>query len=701
MEYEDLRPSLTAWILRALFDTRGICEVDLDSISNVLRSFLFGSEAAAVDDDGEPDATTARLRAMRRELGSQSVPLPDGAVLTGNLRALSRYIAGLQDLHVELLALLCCLRKVPPLSDAAHMLGCLDGSKLVAVLACMLARPREEIAIALGTDAPLASSGLAETDHSCDFPLVSKVDLLTGLVERAFWPVEGSVLTVFEDNFREFSGQSRYRVEDFAYVAVRTELRDHLRDAIQNRRTGINVLIVGEPGVGKTSMVAALAADLGARLLEVVSETSNGRAVEGTRRFAAYRAAQRILGAPDETNPFLVLFDEVDELQSQFIEDDGELNFLRHLDRSAGVPIGKALFNRVLETNPVPTVWVCNSLKQLDRAYLRRFSFVLEVPKPPSAFREQMLREAVAELAVPISEKLLRKVSRMPAVTPALIAMNSRVTKGIAAARPEVDVDDIFESVLTARLRATGVDVAGGPVDVDIGIPYDPLLITADVDVFDVVEGLRSTDSARVLLYGAPGTGKSRFAAHVAAELGRPMLVKQGSDLLSRYVGDSEKAIASAFKEAAESSAVLILDEIDSLLGTRSGARQGWEVSFVNQLLQSLERYQGIVFATTNSVDRLDEAAARRFDLKVEFRALRPEGAAKLLGQACRTLGIDAAGHEQALRGCSTLTAGDFAAVMRQTRFRRVKDLADLVERLRHETLFKPGASARPIGFVA
>lgn len=701
MEYEDLRPSLTAWILRALFDTRGICEVDLESISNMLRSFLFGSGPALVDDDGESDATTARLRALRRGLGNQSVPLPDGAVLIRNLRALSRYIAGLQDLHVELLALLCCLRKVPPLSDAAHMLGCLDGSKLVAVLACMLARPREEIAIALGTDAPLASSGLAETDHSCDFPLVSKVDLLTGLVERAFWPVEGSVLTVFEDNFREVSRQIRHRVEDFAYVAVRTELRDHLRDAIQNRHTGINVLIAGEPGVGKTSMVAALAADLGARLLEVVSETSGGRAVEGTRRFAAYRTAQRILSAPDDAHPFLVLFDEVDELQNQFIEDDGELNFLRHLDRSAGGPIGKALFNRVLETNPVPTVWVCNSLKHLNKAYLRRFSFVLEVPKPPSTMREQMLREAVTEFAVPISERLLRKVSRMPTVTPALIAMNSRVTKGIAAARPEADVDHIFESVLTARLRATGVDVAGGPFDSTVGIPYDPLLITADVDLVDVVEGLRSNDSARVLLFGAPGTGKSRFAAHVASELGRPVLIKQGSDLLSRYVGDSEKSIAAAFKEAAETGAVLILDEVDSLLGSRSGARQGWEVSFVNQLLQSLERYQGIVFATTNSVPLLDEAAARRFDLKVEFRPLRPEAATKLLGQACRTLGIDAAGHEQALRGFAALTAGDFAAVMRQTRFRRVKDLVDLVERLRHETRFKPGAGARPIGFVA
>ena len=701
MEYEDLRPNITAWILRALFDTRGICEVDVENTSNALRSYLLGTEPADLDDETESDGAISRLRAMRRELGNGPLPLPAGSVLTGNLRALSRYIAGLQDLHIELLALLCCLRKCPPLNDAAHMLGCLDSGKLIAVLSCIVARPREEIAVALGNDGLLASSGLAVVDHDCDFPLPSKIDLLTGLVERALWPVEGSVLTVFEDNFRELKLQSRHGIGDFSYVPIRDELRDHLRDALRSGRPGVNVLLVGEPGVGKTTLVAALAADLGARLLEVVSETTNGRAVEGTRRFASYRAAQRILNAPDVQQPFLVLFDEMDEVQMAFVDDDSDLNLLRHFDRSAGARVGKALFNRVLETNPVPTVWVCNRLKHLDKAFLRRFSFVLEVPKPPTAMREQMLREAVDEFEVPISETLLRKVARMPSVTPALISMNARVTKGIVAARSEADVDSVFESVLTARLKATGVDVAGAPIEPGAGVPYDPLLIHSDVDVVEVVEGLRVNDSARVLLFGAPGTGKSRFAAHVASELGRPMLIKQGSDLLSRYVGDSEKSIAAAFKEAADSGAVLILDEVDSLLGSRTSARQSYEVSFVNQLLQSLESFPGIVFATTNGIDRLDSAAARRFDLKVEFRPLRPEAAAQLLARACETLGIDATGHEQAIRGTSPLTAGDFAAVLRQARFRRVKGIADLVERLRHEVRFKPGANARPIGFVA
>lgn len=701
MEYDEFRPNITAWILRAIFDTRGFCEVDLAQTSNALRSFLLGTEPSDFDEDIDFDGALGRLRAMRREVGNVPLPLPESSVLTTNLRSLSRYIAGLQDLHLELLALLCLLRKCPPLNDAAHMLGGLDGSKLVAVLACMLARPREELAVALGSDGPLASSGLAEVDNNCDFPLATKVDLLSGLVERAFWPVEGSVLKVFEDNFRDCQLQTRYGLDDFGYVPVRKELRDHLRDAIRNRQIGINVLIAGEPGVGKTTLVAALAADLGARLLEVVSETANGRAVEGTRRFASYRAAQRILNAPDAQQPFLVLFDEMDEVQMAFVEDDSDLNLLRHFDRSSGARVGKALFNRVLETNPVPTVWVCNRLKHLDKAFLRRFSFVLEVPKPPTAMREQMLREAVDEFEVPISETLLRKVARMPSVTPALISMNARVTKGIVAARSEADVDSVFESVLTARLKATGVDVAGAPIEPGAGVPYDPLLIHADVDVVEVVEGLRVNDSARVLLFGAPGTGKSRFAAHVASELGRPMLIKQGSDLLSRYVGDSEKSIAAAFKEAADTGAVLILDEVDSLLGSRTSARQSYEVSFVNQLLQSLESFPGIVFATTNGIDRLDSAAARRFDLKVEFRPLRPEAAAQLLARACETLGIDATGHEEALRGLIGLTAGDFAAVVRQARFRRVKDLADLVDRLRHEVRFKPGANARPIGFVA
>ena len=88
-----------------------------------------------------------------------------------------------------------------------------------------------------------------------------------------------------------------------------------------------------------------------------------------------------------------------------------------------------------------------------------------------------------------------------------------------------------------------------------------------------------------LLLTGPPGTGKTALAAALAERLDRPLLVKRASDLLSKWVGETEARIADAFAEARESGALLLFDEADSLLSDRADARRSWEISQVNELL--------------------------------------------------------------------------------------------------------------------
>ena len=94
------------------------------------------------------------------------------------------------------------------------------------------------------------------------------------------------------------------------------------------------------------------------------------------------------------------------------------------------------------------------------------------------------------------------------------------------------------------------------------------------------------------------------------------ILEKRYSDLSSMYLGESEKAIGTAFQEAADTQAFLILDEAYSLLHDRSAARHSWEVTQVNEMLTWTERHEHPFACTTNAPDLLNVAAARRFLFK-------------------------------------------------------------------------------------
>ena len=93
------------------------------------------------------------------------------------------------------------------------------------------------------------------------------------------------------------------------------------------------------------------------------------------------------------------------------------------------------------------------------------------------------------------------------------------------------------------------------------------------------------------------------------------------------WVGGSEKNIAKAFKDAVDDKALLLIDEVDSFLQNRQGASRSWEVTSVNEMLTQMEQFPGIFIASTNMMHGLDQAALRRFDLKVRFDYLLPEQA--------------------------------------------------------------------------
>ncbi|MCQ2207663.1 MAG: ATP-binding protein [Paludibacteraceae bacterium] len=132
-----------------------------------------------------------------------------------------------------------------------------------------------------------------------------------------------------------------------------------------------------------------------------------------------------------------------------------------------------------------------------------------------------------------------------------------------------------------------------------------------------------------VLLYGAPGTGKTETVLQLAKATGRDIMQVNYEDLKSKYVGDSEKEVKRLFAEYAEAvegsehAPILLFNEADGLLGKRKqGAENAvdkMENTVQNIILQEMEKLNGIMIATTNLTCNFDSAFERRFLYKIKY----------------------------------------------------------------------------------
>lgn len=167
------------------------------------------------------------------------------------------------------------------------------------------------------------------------------------------------------------------------------------------------------------------------------------------------------------------------------------------------------------------------------------------------------------------------------------------------------------------------------------------------------------------------------------------------------WVGECEKNIARAFHEAEQDGALLLIDEVDSFLQDRRGAERSWEVSQVNEMLTQMEAFAGVFIASTNLIKGLDAASLRRFDLKVRLDYLREPQAWELFQRHCIQLQLPAPGPAEKawLSRLHQLTPGDFAAVLRQSRFKPLDSTAAVVEALEVECALKE-CSKKTIGFM-
>ena len=471
-----------------------------------------------------------------------------------------------------------------------------------------------------------------------------------------------------------------------------------LKSATERSEKGVNVLIYGAPGTGKTEFAKVITALSGAELYEVECFDREGQSLSGKERYRSLQVSQSFLKGRHNT---VLLFDEVEDV---FPSNPSEmLNMFLGDDNHRGSVNGKAWVNQTLENNPVPTIWISNSINQIDPAYRRRFQFHLELKNPPQNVRANITKKHLAGLDV--SAEFVEKLAARRTLTPAQIhaaARFAQLTHG--------QVEDGVEALMLKQLERS--DEALGNKEENDKSQYRPLVTTYDLSLLNIetrhpiekiINALKIKGAGTLCFFGMPGTGKTALGEHIAKSIERPLIIKKASDLMSKYVGETEQQMAAMFKEAEQEKAVLLLDEADSFLQNRALAQRSYEITEVNEMLQGMERFKGVFICTTNLFDRIDEAALRRFTFKIQFKPLTREQREKMFAtEALDGNSANLTGKiSDRLNKLQMLTPGDFAAVKRQiTLLDETLTPEEFLEQLEQEHKVKPDIKwARTIGF--
>jgi SpoVK/Ycf46/Vps4 family AAA+-type ATPase len=441
--------------------------------------------------------------------------------------------------------------------------------------------------------------------------------------------------------------------------------------SLDEKKIGTNVMFWGIPGTGKTQLALTLAKTHGWDL-KVIGDISKNDATEKSRaqRIASLKIAMKLYAGKPNT---VLLFDEMEDL-------------FKH---DTNAVFSKAFINRIVESTPVPIIWTTNDLISLGSAVLRRMTYNIAFEIPTLSARRKIWEKHSADYKVDIDADTISSLATNYNIVPALIENAVKISSSAGLAHAELP--DIVTSL--DRLMNYG-EKRKFHITTKKDTPYSPKWANTDLDLDDLTSRLtKAKPNFSLCLYGAPGTGKSEYGRYLTDKIGKPLLYKRASDLISMWVGETEKNIARCFEEAKEEQMVLLIDEGDTFLRSRENAKNSWEVTQVNEMLSQMESHSQPFILTTNLMKELDPAAMRRFTFKMKFNFLRSDQAVELF-QAY--FGVEA---PKAILTNEILAPGDFANIKRKTDILGITDAEEIYKMILEECALKPDSPPRKLGF--
>jgi len=682
---ENVQEKITYWILKIIIEMGGhkrFIDSDNDFEHEEMAGFLGLEKYVEFDYDDFNRTEPLLLLKKRLKTLRKKAPFSSSDLLRQNIEKLSELIL-LTPYEKQVLEFVILLKQYDMLDNALSLLGGeLNSSRAKRILNILLDIPIDAINDVFAANSTFSRSALLILHSEENYSLGSKLRLINYEFADNMLNLDEDITEMIKDSVR-LSDKGSLSINDYSYIKSDLEiLMPFLNKALDAKLKGVNILLYGLPGTGKTELSKTIADVLGTKLYEISYADSDGDPIEGEARLRLYKTAQALFF----NNRTLLMYDEAEDVFESY---EGGF-FMMPKQQS-----DKAWLNKVLETNNVPTIWITNNIGSIDNAIIRRFDMSIELPIPSKTQRKEIIKKHSNNI---LDEEEIDVLSEHENIAPALISSAVKVAEHL----PEKQKNKAFMQLINNTLKAQGYEEVKKNRAADLPANYSLEFVNTDTKLEELVEGIKSHESARLCLYGASGTGKSAFAKHLAKMLDKPFVIKSGSSLMSKWVGETEKNIANAFREAMEEEAVLIFDEVDGFLAERGQAKVNWEVTQVNEMLVQMEKFDGIFVATTNLIDHLDQASLRRFDLKMEFKTLEPQQLEKIFISYAKELELEVPNEKELheMRSFKKLTPGDFATISRQSKFKKIESTADFIKRLKEEMKLKKNQDGNSMGFI-
>ncbi len=405
------------------------------------------------------------------------------------------------------------------------------------------------------------------------------------------------------------------------------------------------VLLHGPPGCGKTLIARAVAHETSAHFIHI-----NGPEVIHKFYGQSEEHLRNIFEDARRHAPAIIFIDEIDAIAPKREEMHGD----RQVERRVVAQL-LALMDGLQSRGNVIVIAATNIPNTLDAALRRpgRFDREITIAVPDRDGRREILQ--IHTRGMPLAEGV--DLDRLAAITHGFVGADlealAREAAMIALRRLMPDIDFAEAQIPYEKLMALHVtmdDFLAALAEVEPSAIREVFTEVPDVGWEDVgglekvkqllveavewpirygrlFERVHTRPAKGILLHGAPGTGKTLLAKALARESEANFIAVKGPQLLSMWVGESERAVREVFKKAKQAApCIVFLDEVDAL-APRRGAGGDSQVTerVVSQLLTELdgiEELKGVVvLAATNRLDRVDPALLRpgRFDFLVEL----------------------------------------------------------------------------------
>lgn len=654
---------------------KGLGDIEL---ADFLELHKWGDKALSKTDQAD---VRRQLEVFLQRLEGRRKPVAMPVRVRRNLALFSKFIK-LSKAQAEIVGFLAFYESREILRETFKLFDHIDRIEFARLVGYAIGVPQKTVMTALSPTGPLLRSGFLGWQRGeegpRDYVSFTKSAVAQILLYEEF-TVDGALRKVARP-----SPQAKLGLDDFPQIrATLDDLDAYLRHAIGRRARGCNVFIYGAPGTGKTELARTLGRSLHCPAYEVSDQDDDGNPLHAAERLESLRLAHSLL----QGRRAMLVFDEAEDV----------FRPAGMISASVADKI-KSWINRLLEQNAVPTIWLSNRVDCLDDAFIRRFDFVFELTAPCIEQRRQM----ITKMCPAYETTLVKKIARCDQLTPAVIARaDSVASKAIRVGVDPGAQQKTFVRLLTNTLKAQGHNVSLFEGRDNEDGEFSLRFLNTDLPLEGLLEKVGAASSCRMCLYGPSGTGKTSFGRWFADRSGTAIHTHTASDILSPFHGETERRLARMFARARESSAILMIDEVDSLLADRRHAVRAWEVSEVNEMLAQLENFGGVFIASTNRIESVDAAARRRFDFKIKFDYLTGGQVAELLDFQCHFLGLDKPSGEllTIASRIDNATPGDFRIAARQHRFRQFRDASALLDAVIRECSGKTSSSGRPAGF--